>query len=173
MTKKVLVLAASFSLREEEPNPCNWRIAIETMRICRDLRDRGDIVVLVAQWEVGLALRRLISAERLAEYGFMEIGQYADGRYLGTVELYQEAKSYADVVGASHITAVANPFIHLPYLYWLARSDFELRFRPIRWIGFDSRSTQWWCRSWYRLLYYTVKVAVFKDHGHNNRQAQA
>ncbi len=45
---RVAVLAASFSLREEEPNPCNVRIAEEAFRVCDELIAEGHFPVLSA-----------------------------------------------------------------------------------------------------------------------------
>ncbi len=181
MTRRVAVLAASFSLREQEPNPCNQRLAAETVRICKQFAEAGDLPIVVAQWEVGLALREHGQFRTNLRYGqvdaetwaFGEIGQFDDGRYLGTKEVYEEARRFFHLMGATHFVAVANPFIHQPYLYWLARKHYKLVFKRVRRIGFDKQSTQWWCRSWWKLLIYTVQVALFKKHGYNNRQAQA
>lgn len=180
------VLAASFSLRNEEPNPCNRRLAAETFRICDELLKQGYVPVVVAQWEVDLALRELRTAH---DFGYPSkkevlrknivvyagsIGQYDDGRYLGTKELLEEAMPLFKEHGVTRFVGVANPFIHQPYLYWLARgTGLKLMWRRVHRIGFDKQSTQWWCRSWWQFAFQTVRLALGLSHGYDGRQAQA
>lgn len=184
--KVVGVLAASFSLRDEEPNPCNQRLAEETFRICDELLTQGYLPVVVAQWEIDLALRELRTARGFGRLSRREalqknitvyagsIGQYDDGRYLGTKELLDEAMPLFKEYGATRFVGVANPFIHQPYLYWLARgTKLKLMWRRVRWIGFDRQSTQWWCRSWWQFAFQTIRLALGVTHGHDGRQAQA
>lgn len=172
------VLAASFSLRIEEPNPCNVRIAEETIRICRELTASGHTVILAVQWEVGLALQQIQSLtyvmpeEKLySGWLYFEVGLYEDGSYLGTKELYEDVRVFLKTQGVTHFVGVANPFIHLQYLYWLARKDFKLMPRAVKWIGFDKESTQEWCRSPLKFAVHTLRLALGKSHGYNNRQA--
>lgn len=178
----VAVLGASFSLREIEPNPCNIKIAKEAVRICEKLTKQGHIPVLVVQWELDLALSELgkliegCSWKEIIHQGgwaYSVIGQYDDGRYLGTGELVNEALPFFEEFNATHFVAVANPFIHQQYTYWLARKHFKLMFRKVKWIGFDKESTQRWCRSWWRFAYQTVRLALGLSHGHDGRQAKA
>lgn len=177
----VAVLGASFSLREDEPNPCNIRIAKEAIRICRKLTRQGHTPVLALQWELDLALSKfgkLIegSWQEIIDQGgwaYFVIGQYDDGRYLGTEELMNEALPFFEKFKATHFVAVANPFIHQQYTYWLARKHFKLMLRRVSWIGFDKESTQWWCRSWWQFVFQTVRLALRIEHGHGGRQAKA
>ena len=163
---KVAVLALSFSLRDEEPNPCNVRLAEETQRICRDLLGEGHAAVLAAQWEVGLAL------PRQNRWPYLEVDPRNDGKYLDTNEVFAAALEFFRAHGATRIVVVANPFIHQPYAYWLAHKHFRPMWRRVRWIGFDRQSTQWWCRSWWSLVLYTLRTALGFQHGHGGRQAK-
>ncbi len=173
------ILAASFSLREEEPNPCNVKLADEAVRIYRELIKEGHQPVLAAQWEIGKALRKKGYIRETADglvmeinhYPYQEIGQYDDGRYLGTKELLDEAMLLFNDMGVTQFVAVANPYIHQPYTYWLAyRKGLKLAWRDVRWIGFDKQSTQWWCRSWWQFTYQTIRLTLGMPHGHNGRQ---
>lgn len=177
----VAVLGAAFSLREKEPNPCNVRLAVEAVRICVELKAQGHTPILVVQWEVGLAVKHYGqvltgSSEEFIKNlvtDYHEIGQYDDGRYLGTKELFEEALPFFKKAGATHFVAVANPFLHQPYAYLLARKRFKPLWRRVYGIGFDKQSTQWWCRSWWQLLAYTVWLKFGGAHGHNGRQVKA
>lgn len=179
----VLVVAPSFSLREDEPNPCNAKLAEEAMRICEQLLRDGHQIILVPQWEVGLALRRHGTIKEYAStaecvgagaWPYHEAGQRSDDRYLDTKDVVEEALVFAKKNGATHVVAVANPFIHQPYTYWLVRKGgLRLMWRRVRWIGFDPESTQWWCRSWWKFTYQTVRLALGFKHGYADRQAKA
>jgi hypothetical protein len=175
----VAVLVASFSLREVEPNPCNVRLAEEAVRICDDLVAAGHTVVIAAQWEVDLALQELgtfseyddaTELHRAGAWLYMKIDQYDDGRYLGTKEVLEEALDFFQEYNATEFVAVANPFIHQPYVYWLARKHFKLRRQRVRQIRFDPESAQWWCRSWYQFAWQTVRLALGVRHGYAGRQ---
>lgn len=182
MTTRVLVMVPSFSLRDDEPNPCNVRLAEEALRICYELFNIGYVPVLVAQWEVDLALHQQREAvsfidltlqrvfeERIIIYAG-SVSQPEDGSYLDTKEVYEKAKQLAEEYECTYFVAVAQPFIHQPYTYWLARKDFKLIWKRTRWIGFDKQSTQWWCRSWWQFLYQTVRLLTGAKHGHDGRQ---
>jgi len=114
------VLAASFSLRENEPNPCNVRLAEEAIRICKELIEQGHTPVLGAQWEIGLALQKKGEYSEntwghfieVKGWAYYEIGQYDDGRYLGTKEVLDEAMPFFKEMGVTRFVGVANPFIH-------------------------------------------------------------
>ena len=178
----VAVLAASFSLREDEPNPCNVRIAEEAFRICDELIAAGHVPILSAQWEVDLALHerrtaddfQFLPREVVIDQGVIpyvgSIGQLDDGQYLGTREVYDEALKLFREHGCTHFVGVAQPFIHQPYLYAMARKDFKLIWKRTRKIGFDKESTQWWCRSWWQFALQSVRLALGLEHGYNGRQ---
>ncbi|MFZ2126092.1 MAG: hypothetical protein WAV04_01110 [Candidatus Microsaccharimonas sp.] len=178
----VAVLGAAFSLREQEPNPCNVRLAQEVLRACDELRARGHMPVVAVQWEIDAALQSLGRTKTYdnvrsvfddGAFPYMVIGQYDDGRYLGTREVLKEALPFFGDMGATHFVGVAQPYIHQPYLYWLARKSFRLIWIRTRRIGFDPDSTQQWCRSWWQLTKYTVKILITGSHGYDGRQAKA
>lgn len=177
----VAVLGASFSLRENEPNPCNIRIAKEVIRICTELIAQGHTPVLAVQREVGLALHELGSTSEgewqyfidNGGWAYHEIGQYDDGRYIGTKDVLDEALAFFEEFGATRFVAVANPFLHQQYTYFLARKHFKLMWRKVRYIGFDKESTQRWCRSWWQFAFQAVRLALGIEHGHGGRQAKA
>lgn len=181
----VAVLVASFSLREEEPNPCNVRLAKEAIRICDELVAEGYMPLLVTQWEVDLALRQMgtfaeyeplsesqIVEDRIIPYGGT-IGQMADGRYLGTREVYEGALELFRHYGCTAFVGVAQAFIHQPYLYMLARKDFRLIWKRTRGIGYDKQSTQWWCRSWWQFAFQAFRLMAGSKHGYKGKQAKA
>lgn len=180
---RVAVLAVSFSLREQEPNPCNVRIAEEAFRISDELIAEGHVPFLVAQWEVDLALNQLRSAvdfgNRLSESEVFgnttipylgSVSQPADDSYLSTKEVYEVALPKFQEEECTHFVGVAQPFIHQPYLYWLARRDFKLLWRKTRDIGFDPESTQPWCRSRTQFARQSVRLLLGSEHGYNGRQ---
>ena len=167
----VAVLGASFSLREDEPNPCNVRLAKEVERISDNLVSNGHLPVVVVQWEIDLALRRL--GADVVNWDYKVIGPFDTDEYLGTEELITEASSFFQSFGATKFVAVANPFIHQQYVYFLARKHFKLMLRRVRWIGFDKQSSQWWCRSWWQFLYQTARLAMGASHGYDGKQAKA
>ena len=184
MTEKVAVLVPAFALRKVEPNPCNKRLAREALRICESLVKDGYHPVLVVQWEVELALKKLgkfdeydqITTDMVCSQGVIEYGgtieQRADGGYLGTQEVLDDALTLFREHRCTSLVVVANPFIHQQYTYWLARkSGLKLKWKRVKWIGFDKQSTQWWCRSWYQFLWQTVRLAVGLEHGYKGRQA--
>lgn len=184
MTRVVGVLVPSFSLREQEPNPCNVRLSEEAQRICYELIDEGYLPLLVVQWEVELALQNV---GNFREYGFISlekaqgqrvipyggaVGQPGTGEYLGTKEVLDKALEIFRKEGCDRLVVVANPFVHQPYTYWLARSSgLKLMWRSVRWIGFDKQSTQWWCRSWWQFLWQSARLALGIQHGYKGRQA--
>lgn len=164
------LLGASFSLREgQEPNPSNLQVASEVYRIYKELRDEDYKVWIVLQWEVAVAWRQLGYPEGLIT---AEIGQLPNGDYLGTREVYDEAREIFEQMGVAYFVGVAKFFIHQPYLYWLARKDFRLIWKRTRGVKFDRQSDQWWCRGPLRLILYTLR-ALTGAHGYNGKQAKA
>jgi len=184
MTRVVGVLVPAFSLREQEPNPCNVRLAEEALRICYELIDADILPLLVVQWEVELALNDM---GKFREYGKIRlpraqnrgivpyggaIGQAESGEYLGTKEVVDQAIEIFRERECDSVIVVANPFIHKQYTSWLVqRAGMKVTPRSVRWIGFDKESTQWWCRSWWQFLWQTVRLALGIEHGFKGRQA--
>ena len=166
----VAVLAASFGLRVgREPNPCNIALAEEAMRICFKLRDEdGHKFKLIAQWEIAEALRDLGYERYITE----EVKQRPDGTYLGTKEIYDDALEIFQMLGCVKFVAVANPFMHLFVVRRMATQHFSVLKEKVRWIGFDRESDQWWCRSWWQLVAYSL-MTLTGYHGFGGMQAKA
>lgn len=148
------VVAFSFGLRgpEEEPNPCNVRLARATRRV---LDEAATPIVLVSQWEVALALPSSATAH--------VVKAPVDGRYLDTDRVWAEAAPVLRQAGVRRVVAVAQPLLHRAKAHRLIRRDGFEPVRPrIAWIGFDSsaRNTQWWTRGPLRLLLYAVLQSV-------------
>lgn len=144
------VVTFSFGLRrpDEEPNPCNVRLA----RAAQRLIDRAaGPVVLVSQWEVARALPAGASAH--------VVGRPPDGGYLDSERVWAQASPVLREAGVHRVVAVAQPLLHRSKAHRLIRED---GFEPVRerlgWIGFDSsrRNTQWWTRGPLRLLLYAL-----------------
>ena len=144
----------SFGLRRpgQEPNPCNVRLARATQRVLDETAAR---VVLVAQWEVALALPSSATAH--------VVERPVDDRYLDTERVWAQAAPVLRQAGVHRVVAVAQPLLHRSKAHRLIRRD---GFEPVRprigRIGFDSsfRNTQWWTRGPLRLLLYAVLQSV-------------
>lgn len=163
----ILVVAYSFALRKQEPNPCNVRIARETERIVTELRNAGEEVFIVAQWEV---------ARQLERDGFtadLIVGLLPGNKYLGSAEVWSAAEEFGKSAGVTVAIAVAQPFLHLPMVRRMMRSSgWKVREVPIGKIGFDPSplNTQWWTRGPKRLVLYSALTLV-GYHGHAGQQA--
>lgn len=148
------VVAFSFGLRppEQEPNPCNVRLARAVQRV---LDETSAPVVLVSQWEVALGLPPSAATHVVAPP--------VDGGYLSTERVWAEAAPLLRQAGVRRVVAVAQPLLHRGKVHRLLRRD---GFDPVRlrlgWIGFDSSpdNTQWWTRGPLRLLLYALLQAL-------------
>lgn len=156
----------SFALRaeDEEPNPCNIRLAKVAERIVDELG--GEEVVVVAQWEIARQLR----ADGYVVAKSVELP--ADGSYLGSEDVWEDAKDvfkYYDI--EKSICPVANPFLHLTKVKKMIVADgWWIIDRKIGRIGFDKLSTQWWTRGPLRLLLYAVLQKLTGLRGHHGHQ---
>ena len=147
---RVGVVAFSFGLRraDEEPGPCNVRLARATERA---LHRVPAPVVLVSQWEVARSLPPGAAAHVVEQPG--------DGGYLSTEQVWAEAVPVLRRAGVGSVLAVAHPLLHRAKAHQLVRRD---GFEPVRerlgWIGFDPspRNTQWWTRGPVRLVAYAL-----------------
>ncbi len=148
------VVTFSFGLRraDQEPNPCNVRLARITERV---LDEVTGPVVLVSQWEVARALREDAVAH--------VVQRTADGAYLDTAQVWAQAAPVLSQAGVRRVIAVAQPLLHRSKAHRLIRRD---GFEPVRhrlaWVGFDSspRNTQWWTRGPLRLLVYALLQSI-------------
>lgn len=194
------VVVPAFALREVEPNPCNVRLAEETVRIVDELKKQGHDIVLVVQWEVDKALvqsgafrflgdgdetlldyahqpdelrkkLRLVQSQGFGAYGV--VGPRDDGVYLDTKFVVSSAEFLFREAGVERVVVVANPFVHRAYTYRLFKQRGWELLHPVPkvgWVGFDPESTQWWCRSWWQFSLQAVHLAFGGKSGHNGRQ---
>lgn len=154
----------SFALRDEEPNPCNVRLADAVRRI---LRIEANTIV-IAQWEVALRLREYgVTVDHVVNPG-------DDGAYLGSQEVWNEAREFLLSNGIHKVILVAQPFLQLSLIRRTVRRDgFTIIPRRIPKIGFDASplNTQPWTRSRRALLWYATKLILGGNHGHAGRQS--
>lgn len=148
------VVAFSFGLRDrsEEPGPCNRRLARATQEL---VARASEPVVVVAQWEVALALPASLPVH--------VVDHAPDGRYLDTERVWGLAAPVLQRAGVHRVVPVAQPVLHRAKASRLIRRDgFEPVRRPVGWIGFDSsrRNTQWWTRGPLRLVLYALLQAA-------------
>lgn len=146
------VVAFSFGRRatDQEPNPCNRRLAAAVDRL---LADTTEPVVLVAQWEVARALPAGLPAH---------VVEPGDG-YLDTDRVWAGAVPVLERGGVERVVAVAQPLLHRAKAHRLIRrSGFQVEHRRTGWVGFDrSRAnTQWWTRGPLRLALYAGRQAL-------------
>jgi hypothetical protein len=150
----------SFALRHQEPSPCNIRLAKSVERIAAT-----EQLTIAAQWEVARALRA---------DGFtvtISVEPPADGSYLGSEEVWEEAKALFDTLGITEVIPVANPFLHLWKVRKLIEDDgFTVINKRVGWIGFDSspQNIQWWCRGPLRLTLYAIRQKLSSARGGNH-----
>jgi len=146
------IVAFSFGLRENEPNPCNVRLAEEVIRAAHEV---GSQVCIVAQWEIARALQ---------EWGLVAdvVVDPVPGKYLGSADVAMRAKEAFQSAGVQECVVIAQPFLHLSRCKRLMEmAGFRPRDMAIGRIGFDSQSTQWWTRGPIRLLLYAVLQRAF------------
>ncbi len=143
------LVAFSFALRaiEQEPNPCNRRLAQSVMNIVATEKDE---VVVVSQWEISRQLR----AHGQRPAGSVELRP--DG-YLDSDMVWGSARKVFEQLGIREVIPVAQPVLQMTKVKRLIKSDgFVVLERPVGTIGFDGESTQWWTRGPLRLLLYAM-----------------
>jgi hypothetical protein len=139
----------SFALREEEPSPCNVRLAEATERILAKAKQLGDVLV-VAQWEV---------AKKLEQDGVgvdLVVLPNTDASYLDTKDVWDQAQNLFQRRGVVTVILVAQPFLHLSKVKQLIHADnyvVDVTYLGlIGRIGFDKESLQSWTRGPVRLF---------------------
>jgi hypothetical protein len=160
------IVAFSFALRtvEEEPNPCNIRIAEEVERLSTEELDRigASIPVVVAQWEV---------ARKLKQDGYKVdhvVERNPDGTYLDSEGVWEQAKQVFEERGIRVVIPVAQPFLQMTKIKRMIKDDgFVVADRKIKWIGFDNdpRNTQPWTKGPISLLVYAVRQVLSGSRG--------
>lgn len=157
-SEKVGIVAFSFGLRatDEEPNPCNRRLAEETFRIARSL---PFPVLIVSQWEITRALNDLgLPPSQSVES--------TPGKYLDSEAVMEGAAIFFRENGVTHVIPIAHPFLHMYKCRRLVTEHgFTLIKRDVRKIGFDRKSLQPYTRGPLRLLWYAIKQKLLGHRG--------
>ena len=162
MKEKVGIVAFSFGLGEQEPNPCNRRLVYEVDRIARKFKEKGKEVVIVAQWEVAEGLKKVGIAP-----DFIIKEHRQKGAYLDSDEVAAQAALFLHERGVIEVIPVAHPFLHLSKCRKLLRkAGFTVRQEKIGYIGFYPESKQWWTRGPFHLLVYAILQVLFGRKGH-------
>jgi hypothetical protein len=155
------MVVASFALRapDQEPNPCNIRIAEAARRIVNE--EYGNVVI-VSQWEV---------TKRLSRYWNSLIARNvelkSDDSYLGAEDVWEAAKKEFRERDITEVIIVSQLLVRLK-LNGLAKKDgFKVINRGVGWIGFDRspENTQPWTKGPIRLLVYAVRQVLFGARG--------
>ena len=149
------IVAFSFAQENVEPNPCNCRLAEAVERIAEAEIDEP---VIVSQWEISIKL--LKDGIKVAHV----VEPFLDGSYLGSEDVWAEARLYFAHLEIEEVIIVANPFIHAYVIERMVRKNGFMvcqQYDPtIGRIGFDSESTQWWTRGPFRFMLYAALSAV-------------
>jgi hypothetical protein len=156
----VMLIAFSFALSLNEPNPCNVRIAEIVKRIVEEIERAGCAVVIVAQWEVAMALDALGIPVAHVVFPVLE------NRYFNSKDVVEGALEYLRRCGVKieYAIPVAQWGLHL----WLCRrlmraAGFKVLNHRIGKVGFYKKSLQPWTRSPVHLLWYAVSKCFGGD----------
>lgn len=156
------VVVFSFSEREEEPSPCNRRLARAAERI---IRAEARPVIVVSQWETTLQLE----ADGIEVYWSVEL--LSDGSYLDSDTVWAEACKAFREYNVVDVIPICHPFLHMHKVRRLIEGDgFTVLRRPIGHIGFDRHSLQPWTRGPVRLLIYAMRQYLTGNRGFAGRQ---
>ncbi|MDO8604611.1 MAG: hypothetical protein Q7K40_04445 [bacterium] len=157
-SEKVGIVAFSFGLRatDEEPNPCNRRLAEETFRIATSL---SFPVYIVSQWEITRALNELGMPPSLSV-------EMTPEKYLDSEGVMDVAATFFKSNGITSVIPIAHPFLHGTKCRRLVvEHGFKLIKRDIRKIGFDRKSLQPYTRGPLQLLLYAIRQKLFGHRG--------
>jgi len=157
---KIMILAFSFALGEEEPNPCNVRIAKEVERLLHEWTIRGNPVFIVAQWEVALQLEADC-------YEVDLVVSPGNENYLGSREVWEASK---DILMEEDITNV------VPVCQWLqmfkvrsliSKDGYNVLGEELGKVGFwnSPMNLQWWTKGPVRLCLYAALQGIFHYEG--------
>ena len=160
------IVVFSFALRseEEEPNPCNKRLALAAERV---IASQGSGATVVAQWEV---------ARKLEPDGYAlnhVVNLPADGSYLDSEGVWAEAREVFRQNGVKIVYPIAQPFLQMTKVRKMIEKDGFTVMKSkigIAEIGFDKESTQWWTRGSVRLFTYGVLQLRYGLWGNKGRQ---
>ena len=146
------IVVFSFGQRsfEDEPNPCNSRLAEAAAATRQQL---GESTIVIAQWETARALDTLGVP---LEY----VVQARPGAYLDTADVWHEAEPLLRERGIRDIALIAHPYLHSIKARQLARlAGFRVIPVHVGHIGFDRSSSnqQPWTRSPCALTLYALR----------------
>ena len=124
------LIAFSYGLEAVEPSICNRTLAANVV----DIWDKEpENVLVVAQWEVALALPSSFDAH--------VVRPRYDG-YLSSRDVVEEAKNYFKTRGVTNVIPVAQPFLQLRAVCGhLAAAGLKVERRPLRRIGHNPQRT--------------------------------
>ncbi len=150
------IVALSFAKRVQEPNPVNIKLAQLTEELDELLQQMGEPTVVVAQWEVALALP---TPPSLVVHQTDATSRDRNGKpYLDSQDVLNKAFELFREIGITDVAVVANQFLHLQAAEALVKkAGFKVhKYKAARFVGFDNDklNVQWWCKGPLRLLAY-------------------
>jgi len=156
----------SFGYRQNESNdPClsNIDLANAVTRIVRE--ERGAVYV-VAQHGVA----RILAQNGCSNLILTVHRHRQEDQYLDSDEVMAQAAEALRQQGVTQVISVAQPWLHSFKCGRLVRQcGFQLVRYHVGLIRFDRQSQQWWTRSWYQLLWYTIKQIISGHRGSTRR----
>jgi hypothetical protein len=163
--KKIAIVFFSFTLRKEEPGPCNVRIAKIVEEIYTELTEEGFDVSLAGQWEVALQLVK-------DGYTVKHIVQPRKTLYLDTDAVWKEVEEkLLRPEDINDVVPVAHRWLQTIKVKQLIKSDgFRIikRMKLLRdKIGFDKSplNLQSWTKGPLRAFKHAIRKQFF---GHND-----
>lgn len=149
------IVALSYAKRVIEPNPVNKRLAQITDEVDDELQQMGEPTVVVAQWEISLALPPRSNLPVLQSDA---TNVARNGKpYLDSQDVLNKAFEAFRALGVTDVVVVANPFLHLAAVKAMVRkAGFNVLPYRVPWVGFDNSplNVQWWCRGPVRFVTY-------------------
>jgi hypothetical protein len=149
------IVVLSYAKRAREPNPVNIRLARATDAIDDEAQQIGEQTILVAQWEVALALPTkpylIVTQEDATNLD-------RNGKpYLDSQDVLDKAFEVFRNFDITDVIVVANPFFHLQAAQSrVKKAGFNVLKHKMPWVGFDNSplNLQWWCKGPIRFMTY-------------------
>lgn len=146
------ILALSYGLkRGQEPSVRNNDLALETLEAVRLLQAQGEEAVVIAQWEVALALQNLkYRPEHI-------VWPDRKGTYLSGKGVWEEGLPHLRRKGVREVIIICQPALQLQITEakrFVRKDGFQVRPWKLWRIGHLKDSDQWWTRSSVGLLLY-------------------
>jgi hypothetical protein len=157
------IVALSFAKRAKEPNPVNVRLAEATERFDDEVQQVGELTLVVAQWEVALALptQPMLTVTQQDATNEDRYGRY----YLDSQDVLNKAFELFRKHGVTDVIVVANPFLHLQAAKQIVkRAGFNVMSYRMQSVGFDNSplNVQWWCKGPIRFMAYLALQVIGK-----------